>query len=102
MILPSIRMSFCSKSQIWMRAFCSTRKLVSKAASTAEERKESKERGWVEASTYALEEPEDEVDGLGHDTLDLGGRHGCGLGCAPSTSLHGGGRTLGRLRCRER
>jgi len=27
-------------------------------------------------SRFALEEPEDEVDGLGHDTLDLGGRHG--------------------------
>lgn len=37
---------------------------------------------------FALEETEDEVDGLGHDTLHLGGRHGCGGGggSLPSSS----------------
>ena len=34
---------------------------------------------------FALEEPKDEVDGLGHDTLNLGGRHGCYCGVSSSS-----------------
>lgn len=63
MIRPSIRRSFCSNSQIWMRAFCTTKSnLVNfKPTTRRQSKKKKKKNTEISQFTYALEEPEDEV-----------------------------------------
>ena len=65
-----------------MRAFCSkehrTRRgqVINTGPGSESTREETEEGG----GAYALEEAEDEVDGLGHNPLHLGRRHGGGDG----------------------
>lgn len=69
MMRPSIRRSFCSKSQIWMRAFC--RNQISRTKSIYKPwpkhhnirryKHTAQKKNGILQSTYALEEPEDEV-----------------------------------------
>ena len=61
-----------------MRAFCSKKHRTSRGQEIntgpgSESTREETEEG---GGAYALEEAEDEVDGLGHNPLHLGRRHG--------------------------
>lgn len=70
MIRPSMRVFTCSYNQIWMRAFY-------KQHQSSTSRQHSSPRKRLSYSfSYILQEPEHQVDGLGHRLLDSG-THGC-------------------------